>query len=41
MLLESEEAYVTFIEKNQKVQLIEREDSVNEENASLFTILFD
>ncbi|KAK9746639.1 DEAD/DEAH box helicase [Popillia japonica] len=32
MLLESEEAYVTFIEKNQKVQLIEREDSVKEEN---------
>ncbi|KRT80004.1 helicase, partial [Oryctes borbonicus] len=31
MLLESEETYVTFIEKNQKVQLIERNDPCNEE----------
>ncbi|GJQ79837.1 hypothetical protein Trydic_g23299 [Trypoxylus dichotomus] len=31
MLLESEETYVTFIEKNQKVQLIQKEDPCKEE----------
>lgn len=32
LLLESEESYVTFIEKNQKVQLVAKEDASAEED---------
>lgn len=32
MLLENEESYVTFIERNQKVELLEKEDISTEED---------